>query len=41
MNWYYRKRAERNNNGQFIRIKTLNDQEKKSINRKNILKNIL
>jgi hypothetical protein len=42
MNWYYRKRAERNNNRQFIKIKKLNDEiKKKSLNKKNILKNIL
>jgi len=31
MNWYYRKRAERNNNRQFIKIKELNDEIKKKI----------
>ena len=42
INWYYRKRAERNNNHQFIKIKKLNDEiKKKSLNKKNILKNIL
>ena len=42
INWYYRKRAERNNNRQFIKIKKLNDEiKKKSLNKKNILKNIL
>jgi GTP-sensing pleiotropic transcriptional regulator CodY len=42
INWYYRKRVERNNNRQFIKIKKLNDEiKKKSLNKKNILKNIL